>query len=102
VESILIKYEPDWVMYPTYYKDTDTATDVFRIIARQVSRREKTSRPLLRKSVRVDTSESRFLTALAINFTLELSSPHLDDMDCSNNSSIVLKLTGLDQNGSAI
>jgi beta-lactamase superfamily II metal-dependent hydrolase len=99
VESILIKYEPDWVMYPTYYKDTDTATEVFRIIAKQVSRRERTARPLVRKSVRVDTAEGRFLTGLAVNFTLELFSPHLDDMDCSNNSSIVLKLTGLDQNG---
>src|SRR5260370_23117481 len=59
VESILINYEPDWVMYPTYYKDTDTASDVFSIIARQVSRREKTSRPLARKSVRVDRLDSR-------------------------------------------
>ncbi len=99
VESILIKYEPDWVMYPTYYKDTDTASDVFSIIARQVSRREKTSRPLTRKSVRVDTVETRFLTGLANYFTFELFSPHLDDMDSSNNSSIVLKLTGLDQTG---
>ena len=99
VESILIKYEPDWVMYPTYYKDTDTASDVFSIIARQVSRREKTSRPLTRKSVRVDTVETRFLTGLANYFTLELFSPHLDDMDSSNNSSIVLKLAGLDQTG---
>lgn len=99
VESILINYEPDWVMYPTYYKDTDTASDVFSIIARQVSRREKTSRPLARKSVRVDKVDSRQLTGLANYFTLELFSPHMDDMDSSNNSSIVLKLTGLDQTG---
>src|SRR5271156_3486557 len=32
VESILTRYQPDWVMYPTYYKDTDTASEVFRII----------------------------------------------------------------------
>jgi len=99
VESILVDYEPDWVMYPTYYKDTDTASDVFGIIARQVSRREKTSRPLSRKSVRVDTVETRFLTGLANCFTFELFSPHLEDMDSSNNSSIVLKLTGLNPAG---
>jgi beta-lactamase superfamily II metal-dependent hydrolase len=99
VESILVNYEPDWVMYPTYYKDTDAASEVFRIIAAQVKRREKTSRPLARKSVRVDKVDSRLLTGLANYFTLELFSPHMDDMDSSNNSSIVLKLTGLDQTG---
>ena len=36
---------------------------------------------------------------LASCFTFELFSPHMDDMDSSNNSSIVLKLVGLDQNG---
>jgi beta-lactamase superfamily II metal-dependent hydrolase len=99
VESILTTYEPDWVMYPTYFKDTDTASEVFDIIGRHVKRREKTSRPLLRKSVRVDRVESRYLTGLATYFKFELFSPHMDDMDSSNNSSIVLKLTGLDQNG---
>jgi len=99
VESILIEYEPDWVMYPTYYKDTDAASDVFRIVAAQVKRREKTSRPLTRESVRVDNVESRHLTGLANYFTLELFSPHMEDMDSSNNSSIVLKLTGIDQMG---
>jgi competence protein ComEC len=94
VESILKTYEPDWVMYSTYYKDTETATEVFGIIARQVARREKTSRPLTRRSVRVDKVETRFLSGLANHFTFELFSPHLDDMDSSNNSSIVLKLTG--------
>jgi len=99
VESILVNYEPDWVMYPTYYKDTDAASEVFRIIAAQVRRRERTSRPLARKSVRVDKVDLRLLAGLANYFTLELFSPHMDDMDSSNNSSIVLKLTGLDQTG---
>src|SRR5437763_2267907 len=54
VESILVSYQPEWIMYPKYFKDTETATEVFRIIVREVRRREHTSRPLLRKSVRVD------------------------------------------------
>jgi beta-lactamase superfamily II metal-dependent hydrolase len=99
VESILANYEPDWVMYPTYYKDTDAASEVFKIIDRHVTRRQRTSRPLVRKSVRVDTVDSRRLIGLANNFTFELFSPHMDDMDSSNNSSIVLKLTGLDPMG---
>lgn len=99
VESILVKYTPDWVMYPTYYKDSDTASDVFTIISGQVSRRENTLRPLARKSVRVDRVDSRLLTGLATQFKFELFSPYADEMDCSNNSSIVLKLTGLDLSG---
>ena len=99
VASILRGYEPDWVMYPKYYKDTDAATEVFRIIAREVTRRATTSRPLTRKSVHVDRADARYLANLASNFQFELFSPHMDDMDSSNNSSIVLKVTGLDSNG---
>jgi beta-lactamase superfamily II metal-dependent hydrolase len=99
VDSVLTRYEPDWVMYPKYYKDTNEASEVFKIILRHEIRRAKTSRPLQRKSVRVDRAESRNLTDLASNFTFELFSPHMEDMDSSNNSSIVLKLTGLDQTG---
>jgi beta-lactamase superfamily II metal-dependent hydrolase len=99
VESILTRHTPDWVMYPTYYKDTEAAGKVFAIIEREVRRRAKTNRPLERKSVRVDNVESRFLTGLANNFMFELFSPHMEDMDSSNNSSIVLKLTGMDPTG---
>ena len=99
VESILTRYQPGWVMYPKYFKDTDAAAEVFATITRHEKRRANTSRPLLRQSVRVDRVESRNLTGLASCFTFELFSPHMDDMDSSNNSSIVLRLVGLDQNG---
>lgn len=99
VESILTRYVPDWVMYPKYYKPSDAATEVFNIITRHVNRRASTSRPLLRKSVRVDRVDSRYFDDLATYFKFELFSPHMADMDSSNNSSIVLKLTGLDQTG---
>jgi beta-lactamase superfamily II metal-dependent hydrolase len=99
VDSILTKYVPDWVIYPTCYKDTDTAGEVFEIIAAHVERRSRTSRPLTRKSVRVDRVESRHLQGLAEYFAFELFSPHIEDMDCSNNSCIVMKLSGLDQTG---
>jgi beta-lactamase superfamily II metal-dependent hydrolase len=99
VESILTRYQPGWVMYPKYFKDTDAAGDVFGAITRHEKRRGNTSRPLLLHSVRVDRVESRDLTGLASCFTFELFSPHMDDMDNSNNGSIVLKLIGLDQNG---
>jgi beta-lactamase superfamily II metal-dependent hydrolase len=99
VESILTAYEPDWVMYPKYYKETDAATSVFATIAREVNRRSNTSRALVRKSVRVDLVDSRMLPGLARYFTFELFSPHMEDMDSSNNSSLVIKVTGLDPTG---
>ncbi|MGO9021334.1 MAG: ComEC/Rec2 family competence protein [Syntrophobacteraceae bacterium] len=99
VESILAHHEPDWIMYPTCYKPTDAASEVFGIIDKHEKRRKKTSHPLERRSVRVDNVDSRILTGLAKHFTFELFSPHMDDMDSSNNSSIALKLTGLDQTG---
>jgi competence protein ComEC len=86
-------------MYPKYYKDTDAATEVFRLISQHESRRKNTSRPLSRESVRVDQLESRKLWGLGRFFDFELFSPHMNDMDSSNNSSIVMKVTGLDESG---
>jgi beta-lactamase superfamily II metal-dependent hydrolase len=96
VAIVLRKYRPDWVMYPQYYKPTDQATEVFKIIVEEAKEREKTSQPLRRHSVRLDRLESRHLRSLGLseNFDLELFSPHVEDMDSSNNCSIVLKMTG--------
>lgn len=99
VEYILSRYTPRWIMYPKYYKDTDCAGEVFDIIDRHERRRQRSSQPLVRHSVRVDTVESRALTGLSPSFFFELFSPHIEDMDHSNNSSIVLKLTGLGPTG---
>ncbi len=45
VEDILERYEPGWVMYPSYFKDTDTADEVFTIIERERQRRANSPRP---------------------------------------------------------
>jgi beta-lactamase superfamily II metal-dependent hydrolase len=94
VALILRKYRPDWVLYPTYYKDTKTAGRVFGIIDGEVAARRGSSSPLSKKSVRVDSVISRNLTGLSNQFDFELFSPHIEDMDCSNNCSIVVKVTG--------
>lgn len=99
VDWILTTLEPDWIMYPKYYKDSDAASEVFATIDRHRRRRERTLRPLVRHSVHVQRADSRVLTGLASSFNLELFSPHMADMDCSNNCSIVLKVTGLDRSG---
>ena len=99
VDYILSIYEPDWIMYPKYYHDTDNASAVFRVIRKHEKRREHTNRPLKRLSVRLDKLDSRILYGLAIRFQFELFSPHIEDMDNSNNCSLVLKLTGLGMDG---
>ena len=42
VESILTRYEPNWVMYPKVFKDTDAAAEVFATITRHERRRANT------------------------------------------------------------
>jgi beta-lactamase superfamily II metal-dependent hydrolase len=93
VELVLSKFEPDWVMYPKYFKDTDCTTQVFAIIDKYKRRRQLSSHPLEKISVRLDKIDARNLSGLSTHFNYELFSPHIDDMDNSNNSSIVIKLS---------
>jgi beta-lactamase superfamily II metal-dependent hydrolase len=99
VDLILTDFEPDWVMYPTYFKDTDSATNVFRVIDKHVKKRQQGGNPLEKLSVRVDKVDDRELHGLAASFTFELFSPHIEDMDNSNNCSIVLKMSGIGHGG---
>ena len=52
-------------------------------------------------SVRLDRLNSRYFDDLSEDFQLELFSPHIDDMDNSNNCSIVLKIEGIGPGGFA-
>lgn len=99
VDWLLYQFVPDWIMYPKYYKDTENATSVFNSIRAHERRREKTPRPLVRHSVRLDKMNSREIPGLGHNFTLELFSPHIEDMDSSNNCSIVAKIAGKGSRG---
>jgi beta-lactamase superfamily II metal-dependent hydrolase len=96
---VLRKYRPDWIMYPTYYKDSDEAKRVFALINGEVKARLTSGSPLHKVSVRVDQVANRRIRGLCDNFDFELFSPHIEDMDCSNNCSIVLKLTGRGSGG---
>jgi len=96
---ILKKYRPDWVMYPGYYKDSAEAKKVFALLDSEVEARRTSNNPLRKVSVRLDKLPNRFLTCLSTKFNFELFSPHIEDMDTSNNCSIVLKLTGRGDGG---
>ena len=101
LDWLLEKYLPDWVMYPKYYKDTENAKLVFNVIRKHERRRKETANPLKRLSVRLDRLESRYLDDVTAEFDLELFSPHPEDMDNSNNCSIVLKVEGIGPGGFA-
>ena len=98
IDYVLENYNPQWIMHPKYYKDTENATDVFRVIRNHECRRKGTRQPLRRISVRLDLHWLR-LNKFSRRFTYELFSPHSEDMDNSNNCSIVLKLTGIGGDG---
>lgn len=90
VQLVLNKYRPEWVMYPRYYKDTETATACFKTIEEL----SKAKRDLRKISVDLaDTKESRMFNDIASEFKLEVFSPHKEDMNSSNNGSIVCKIT---------
>ena len=101
LDWLLGNYAPHWVMYPKYYKDTENAKLVFNVIRKHERRRKSTANPLERVSVRLDRLESRYLDDLAEEFELELFSPHIEDMDNSNNCSVVLKVEGVGPGGFA-
>src|SRR5665213_117941 len=91
---VLRKYRPDWVMYPKYFKDSIEAKLVSELIKEQVAERRASASPLREIAARLDQLGSRHLSGLSEKFDFELFSPHIEDMYCSNNCSIVLKLTG--------
>ena len=101
LDWLLEDYEPAWVMYPKYFKDTENAKLVFNVIRKHERRRKNTRKPLARVSVRLDQLDSRYLDDLSDEFDLELFSPHIEDMDSSNNCSIVLKIEGIGPGGFA-
>lgn len=99
VEEILSTYQPYWVMYPCYYKDTDAASEVFAIIDREQRRRANSARPLQRVSICLSKIASRFFDNLASQFSFELFSPYVLAGSSSNNNGIVVKIRGLDAGG---
>mgnify|MGYP000860386217 CR=1 FL=1 len=91
VARVLYTYHPDWVMYPKYYKDTENATETFQTVDRYRTARKPS---LERIPIRLDVLSSRQF--YNNTFALEMFSPHKDDLDSSNNGSIVARVTKRD------
>lgn len=88
MKLVLNKYRPNWLMYPNYRKRTRTADLCFDAI--KVLNQAK---DLTHVSVALGDNSMRFYQKLCAEFSFEVFSPHRDDMNSSNNCSIVCKVT---------
>jgi len=88
ISIVLNKYRPDWIMYPRYFKESKAANAGFLAINKFSNAKDVT-----RVSVDLDDNNKRLYNSLTKDFTVEVFSPHKEDMDSSNNSSLVCKIT---------
>jgi competence protein ComEC len=87
VKIVLNKYRPNWIMYPRYFKETKTANAGFAAIKEFEKQKEIT-----KCSILLSMNDSRFYDKLSNDFTFEVFSPHAEDMNSSNNCSLVCKI----------
>jgi competence protein ComEC len=84
---VLNKYRPNWIMYPKYFKATQTADACFSVIEEF-----ETQKKFARYSILLSQNDIRFYTKLSSEFVFEVFSPHADDMNSSNNCSLVCRV----------
>lgn len=94
MKIVLNKYRPDWIMYPKYFKKTQTADSCFAVISSFEEQKQK----FTRVSVSLDDNETRFYNKLSNDFQFEMFSPHSADMNSSNNCSLVCRVKELSTN----
>jgi beta-lactamase superfamily II metal-dependent hydrolase len=87
MKLVLNKYRPDWLMYPKYFKRTDTADRCFAAIKVLEGNKE-----ISKKSIVLEENIRRIYDKLSTDFAFEIFSPHRADMNSSNNCSIVCKV----------
>jgi competence protein ComEC len=86
MKIILHKYRPNWIMYPKYFKDTDEARACFAVIKAFDGQKV---------SVSLEQNNKRLYDTLSTDFQIEVFSPHAEDMNSSNNCSLVCKIEEL-------
>jgi beta-lactamase superfamily II metal-dependent hydrolase len=87
LKIVLNKYRPDWIMYPKYFKKTGNADTCFSAIGLFETQKKFTRIPVV-----LSRNDSRFYEKLSNDFSFEVFSPHTDDMNSSNNCSLVCKV----------
>jgi len=90
IKIVLNKYRPNWIIYPKYFKKTKTADACFAAIKAFESQKE-----FSKYSINLEDNNTRFYNKLSKDFEFEVFSPHAEDMDSSNNCSLVCKVKEL-------
>jgi competence protein ComEC len=90
MKIVLNKYRPNWIMYPKYFKETQTADACFSVI-----KSFESQKPFTRISVALSKNDSRFYNTISTEFQFEVFSPHSADMNSSNNCSLVCRVKEL-------
>jgi beta-lactamase superfamily II metal-dependent hydrolase len=89
VRMALNKYRPNWIMFPRYSKKTVAANAAFKAIEEF----EDANSKFRRFPINLEQNSTRFYYKLSDDFFFEVFSPHADDMNSSNNCSLVCKIT---------
>ena len=84
---VLNKYRPNWIMYPKYFKETTNAHNCFNVIKGFESQKQ-----FSKYSVSLSKNDTRFYEKLSKEFSFEVFSPHVADMNSSNNCSLVCRV----------
>lgn len=87
MKIVLNKYRPDWMMYPKYFKETQTANACFAAI-----RAFETQKAIARYPIVLKENNLRLYNTISNDFHFEVFSPHSADMNSSNNCSLVCKV----------
>jgi beta-lactamase superfamily II metal-dependent hydrolase len=90
LKIVLNKYRPNWIMYPKYFKGTKNADTCFAVI-----KTFETQKVITKHSINLEINNTRFYNKLSSEFQIEVFSPHAEDMNSSNNCSLVCKIKEL-------
>lgn len=88
LKIVLNKYRPNWIMLPKFFKETKEAA-----AGRAVIKNFEQGKEITKHLISLGDNAYRFYTTLSTDFTFEMFSPHKEDMDLSNNASLVCKIT---------
>ena len=93
IEHVLRSFLPEWLVYPDYDKDTLAFNEVQRVIAAAAAHRDP-HLPLRQLPVNLETMLEKRLDGICVGFSLEVFSPHSEDMTTFNNCSLVMRVRG--------
>lgn len=88
LKMIMNKYKPKWIIYPSYYKDSQNADECFKFIDEYDNKNKSFSKV----PIGLTDIPKRWNFELSNEWSFEFFSPYRYDNEHSNNKSIVCKI----------